>query len=109
MGGFLSFFGGLFCVIVGSWGLWIELGIVHEAAGFWGIVIGLIIFPITLFAAPFYAIIANGDWFPLALIYGGGFVGTIIYGVSHSILENVQESIQKQECEREYLREGEDQ
>lgn len=97
-------FGYLIWTIAGFWGFCIELSIVHEIAGFWGIVIAFSILPVTLFAAPFYALIVNGDWFPLALIYGGGFIGAIICGIGLSIMENIQ----KQERKREYLREGEE-
>lgn len=86
----LSAIGGIVWVITGFWGFWIELGIVYEAAGFWGIVIAFSIAPITLFAAPFYALIANSDWFPLALVYGGGLVGAILCGIGFSIMENTE-------------------
>lgn len=97
LSGFLLFIGGSIWVIVGLWGFWIELGIVNEIAGFWGIVIAFTILPATLFATPFYALIANGNWFPLALIYGGGLVGAILYGFGVTIREHLEKEKWKEE------------
>jgi hypothetical protein len=60
--------------ITGLWGLFLCLAIVDKVAGFWGIVVGLFIAPVTFLAAPFYAGFHYGNWFPLVLNYGGAFV-----------------------------------
>jgi len=75
----------------GLWGFFIELAIVNQAAGFWGVVIGIFILPVTLFAAPFYALVAQGTWFPLILIYGGGFTGLCLFGAGSFIKEKLEE------------------
>ena len=56
--------GGIFKIIAmigyfifGIWGLIISVAIVNYAAGFWGVVIGVFIFPVTLVAAPWYAMV----------------------------------------------------
>ncbi len=81
-----SIIGGIFKVIAvivyvgfGLWGLIITLAIVNQAAGFWGVVIGFFIFPVTLAAAPWYALVAWGTWFPLVVVYGGGISATILF------------------------------
>lgn len=68
-----------------GWGLWTlfaEAVIVNEVAGFWGIVIGITVAPITFFAAPIYTVVEWGEWFPVISIFGGGILISIIYGVA---------------------------
>jgi hypothetical protein len=96
LGKVLCSFGYLVLIIAGIWGFWIELVIVHEAAGFWGMVIAFSILPLTYIAVPFYALIANGNWFPLALVYGGGLIGAAIFGTGQLIVE----SVQVEDCEK---------
>ena len=78
--------------------------IIWTISGFWGAIIAIALLPLTLFVTPFYALIADGNWLPLILIYGGTIVGVTFCSFSHSIMENIQ----KQERKREYLREGEE-
>jgi len=79
--------GVLIWVVAGLWGFFLELQIVNKIAGFWGLVIGFTILPITFFVAPFYALIAWGNWIPLVLIYGGGIGGTALYGGGSILIE----------------------
>jgi len=65
----------------GLWSLFAEVVIVNEVAGFWGIVIGMTVAPITFFVAPIYAVVEWGEWFPVVSIFGGGIFITIIYGL----------------------------
>jgi hypothetical protein len=67
--------------IFGFWGLFLDFEIVIKAAGFLGGVIGFFILPVTFLAAPFYAGIAWGDWFPLIICYGGWTLGTVFFFV----------------------------
>lgn len=97
-------FGYTIWTIAGFWGFCIELGIAHKLAGFWGVIIAIALMPLTLFVTPFYALIADGNWLLLILIYGGTIIGVTFCSFSHSIMENIQ----KQEWKREYLREGEE-
>jgi hypothetical protein len=57
--------------IAGLLGFIISLGIVHQVVGFWGVVIAFLLAPITFAVAPWYALIAWGNPFPLILNYGG--------------------------------------
>lgn len=80
--------GGIFKIIAmigyfifGIWGLIISVAIVNYAAGFWGVVIGFFIFPVTLVAAPWYALVEFGTWYPLVVIYGGGIFSSLLFGI----------------------------
>ena len=79
-GGTIAGFG---CLVWGIWGivgLLVNLGVVHDAIGwgFFGIILAFIFFPFTITVAPFYALVAWGDWLPLIVTYGGGLMGIII-------------------------------
>lgn len=67
--------------ITSIWGFFLTLAIITKAAGFWGLVAAIFVFPVTFFAAPLYAGFAFGDWFPLALNYGGGIVSAALIGI----------------------------
>ncbi len=56
----------------GVWALLLNVAIVNEAAGFWGVVVGFVLLPVTFLAAPWYAGVATGNWVPLMVCYGGG-------------------------------------
>ena len=71
--------------LTGISALFINLGIVNEVAGFWGLVIGLFIFPIVLVVAPFYAFFEFNDLFPLIITYGGTIVA-IILNIIHRVV-----------------------
>ncbi len=64
---------------LGLWAFIMQIGIVNDVVGFWGVVIGVAIFPVTFAAAPWYAGVAQGNWFPLILGYGGPFAGMLLY------------------------------
>ncbi len=74
-------------LVTGIWGYVLCLSIVAKAAGFWGFMAAFIFFPFTIAAAPLYSGIALGDWFPLALIYGGGVVGLVPIGIGSAFSE----------------------
>ena len=71
--------------IAGIWGFFLCIGIISDAAGFWGIVAALFLGPVTFVAAPLYAGFSNGDWFPLILNYGGGISAMILIGIGSAI------------------------
>ena len=72
-------------LLTGISALFINLGIVNEVAGFWGLVIGLFIFPIVLVVAPFYAFFEFNDLFPLIITYGGTIIA-IILNIIHRVV-----------------------
>ncbi|MFH1597021.1 MAG: hypothetical protein ABIG94_11765 [Pseudomonadota bacterium] len=79
--------GGIIWAISGLWGLIISLKIVNYAAGFWGVIIGFFIFPVTFTAAPWYALVQWGTWFPLILNYGGLITGGLLFGLGTFLKE----------------------
>lgn len=87
MGGIIKGLGFISLFIFGIWGLLIDLSILYEVIGFWGIVIGIFVLPVTLIAAPWYALLAWGTWFPLIITYGGGLISYILIGIGSSLQE----------------------
>ena len=89
---FRNITGGVFqgagCVIygiVGLLGVFVNLWVVMEATGwgFFAVVLGMMFFPVTWVAAPWYALIAWGNPIPLAISWGGmglAFVVVMIGG-----------------------------
>jgi hypothetical protein len=57
-----------------------ELGIrmAADAAGVWGIVAASVLFPVTITAAPLFAL-AVGHWIPALVVYGGAFAAGALY------------------------------
>lgn len=49
---------------LGFWAFVLELAIVSEVAGFWGIVVGLLFAPVVFAAAPWYAGVHTGKLVP---------------------------------------------
>lgn len=88
MGSIFKIPGYLIYFVGGLWGFAICLGIVADKFGTIGGAIALILFPFTLTLAPFYAGFANGNWLPLALVYGSGIVGTILVAIGSAIDKN---------------------
>lgn len=58
----------------------VNLIVVMEATGwgFWAVVVGLMLFPVTIAAAPWYALIAWGNPIPLGIGYGGLIAAAIV-------------------------------
>ena len=72
-------------LIFGVWGLVLDLAIVKATLGLWGAVVGFVIAPVTFAAAPWYALVAWGNWFPLLICYGGGIAGATVFGVGWAL------------------------
>lgn len=71
--------------VAGIWGFFICLGIVVDQLGFIGGAVAFVIFPVTLTFAPVYAALADSNWFPLILIYGGGVGASVLYAIGAAI------------------------
>lgn len=80
--------GGIVFAIFGLWAFFLDLTIIGQAAGFWGFVIGFFVAPITFVAAPWYAGLVLGNWFPLLIGYGGGIVALIFFGIGSAIADD---------------------
>lgn len=85
LGGILKVLGGIAFAIFGLWGLIIELAIINQVAGFWGVVIGFILLPVMFVVAPWYALVEWGNWFPLLIVYGGGILAATLFGIGSAI------------------------
>lgn len=72
-------------LVAGLWGFFICLGIVVDHLGFIGGAIAFVFFPVTLAFAPWYEALANSNWFPVMLVYGGGIGASILYGIGSVI------------------------
>lgn len=81
LGGLLKSVGMLVWFAAGVWGGVLCLRISFDVAGFWGLVAGFLLPPITALAAPVYAGFAHGNWFPLIVIYAGSTVGAALVAV----------------------------
>jgi len=71
--------------VFGLWGFILDLGVVHHAAGRWGVVGGVVLFPLTYVLVPWYAAIALGNWVPLAIGYGGVIAGAILLWMAFTL------------------------
>ena len=70
--------GALLFVVTGIWGLVLSLDIITDVIGFWGMIVAIILAPITFFAVPLYAGLAMGIWFPVLLNYGGCLLAVLL-------------------------------
>ena len=84
-----TFFGSILSIVIpilifggGIISLIICVGIVKEVFGSVVSFLGLIIFPVLLTVAPWYALVAWGNWFPLVVVYGVGITITILFHIS---------------------------
>ena len=78
----LFLIGVLIYVITIFYGLFICFDVVKEVFGPVITFIGLIFFPFILTIAPWYAAFANHDFYPLLIVYGGGILGSLFFGIA---------------------------
>lgn len=71
--------------VAGLWGFVISLGIIVDNLGFIGGMIAFLLAPVALAFAPWYEGLANSNWFPLMLVYGGCIGATILFMVGSVI------------------------
>ena len=81
----------------GSWGLIITIEIISKIISgslftiIIGIAVSILMLPLVFAAAPWYASIAWGDWFPVTIIYGGALIVWILFGIGRIISSNRHE------------------
>ncbi len=68
--------------LVGLSGLLLGLEMARQAAGLWGLVAASAVFPVTVAAAPWLALLAWNTWLPVLFVYGGGTLGTALIALS---------------------------
>ena len=72
----------LIYLISGIWGLFICFTVVKDVFGPIIAFLGLIFFPFILTIAPWYALLANYDFYPLLIVYGGIILGTFCFRIA---------------------------
>ncbi len=72
----------LIYIISGIWGLFICFTVVKDVFGPIIAFLGLIFFPFILTIAPWYAALANHDFYPLLIVYGGIILGTLCFRIA---------------------------
>ena len=72
----------LIYVITVFLGLFICFAVVKEVFGPIIAFLGLIFFPFILALAPWYAALANHDFYPLLIVYGGALLGTLCFRIT---------------------------
>jgi hypothetical protein len=85
MGAIFKVPGFIVYLLGGLWGLFICLGIVHAKLGIIGVVVGLFIFPVVIYLAPWYVGFADGNWMPVTVVYGSGIVAMILIVIGSAI------------------------
>jgi hypothetical protein len=77
---------GIFITITGVlMGLALSIFVAHEIAGGWGVVLGILIFPLTFAYLPLYALFFYGSWNLLLVNYGSVAVGWIFLSVAENM------------------------
>lgn len=79
LGTSISIIATILLIIGGLLSLIICFGIVKEVFGPVVSFLSLAVFPILLVMAPLYALLAWGNWFPIAFVYGLGITVTILF------------------------------
>ena len=87
VGGAVGGLATIFYMIAGMVSLAVNLAVVVEATGwgFFGVVVGVFFFPVTIVAAPWYALIALGNPIPLAIGYGAFAVAFILAFIGRAV------------------------
>jgi hypothetical protein len=81
---------GIFITIAGVlMGLALSIFVAYEIAGGWGVVLGILIFPLTFVYLPLYALFFYGSWNLLLVNYGSVAIGWILLSVAEN-MENPQ-------------------
>jgi len=60
------------------WGFVLCLGVISKGAGFFGILAGLFLSPVTFLGVPLYAGFACNEWLPFVLNYGASFLVAVL-------------------------------
>ena len=77
--------GTLIWIISGFWGLGLSYGIVQSTFGSVVAILSILVAPLLVVIAPFYELAANGSWFPLGVIWGGGLSGLAIMSIGSAL------------------------
>lgn len=75
-------------IVSGILSVIIDLMIVNEEWGFLGVVAAFVLAPVTLMAAPWYALVEYGTWTPLLISYGGVILAALLGALRNKIEQN---------------------
>lgn len=70
LGSAIAAFSQIYGAVGGLFAFFVVLAIVSDLAGFWGVVIGVTILPVTFTVAPIYVGFKYHNWMPAAFCYG---------------------------------------
>lgn len=70
---------------VGVAGLLLCVRFVLSLLGGWAAVAAALIFPVTLVTVPWAALIRDGVWAPLVVVYGGLFVAGLLHALARAL------------------------
>jgi hypothetical protein len=77
---------GIFIALVGVLlGLALSIFVAKEIAGGWGVLLGILIFPLTFAYLPLYALFFYGNWSLLLVNYGSVAVGWILLSIANNM------------------------
>lgn len=74
---FLYVLGIIIFIIVGIYGLILDIGTLYAFYGLTGVIVGFFASPLIVVGIPIYFLF-NGYWFPAIFIYGGGIISSIL-------------------------------
>jgi hypothetical protein len=66
-------------------GLALSISVAYEIAGGWGVVVGILIFPVTFAYLPLYALFFYGSWNLLLINYGSVAMGWILLSIAENM------------------------
>ena len=66
-------------IVAGVAGLIMSTGLVTREWGLFAGIAAFVLWPVTLLVVPWYAALVHGGWLMLAVVYGGGIGGTLLY------------------------------
>ena len=75
----------LLYAVAGLWGGFVILGLISDYFGLIGIIISLMVAPITFAVVPWYEGFSNSHWFPVILVYGSVIYAMVLYGIGSAI------------------------
>jgi hypothetical protein len=71
-------------------GLALSISVAYEIAGGWGLVLGILIFPLTFAYFPLYALFFYGSWNLLLINYGSVAAGWILLSIAEKMEKRPQ-------------------
>lgn len=72
-------------VVVGAVGLLLCARYVLSLAGWWAAGAAVLLFPLTLLTVPWAALVGDGAWAPLIVVYSGTFVAGLLHALARTM------------------------